>query len=99
MAIITVDTDPGYAPCAYFICRVTGTPGKYDWDTRDEANTVLVQSDWDFPGVAASFGWRPRDGATDSEMIHSAIEYLDTIAGSKFVDDPGYFTEDDHETA
>ena len=100
---ITVDRDPSYAPCAYLICKVTGPRGKYDWDTRDEATTVLVQTDWDYTGVASTFGWVPcrkcraTDGTVDcehrtaSEMIADARAYLDRIAGRKFVEDPGYF--------
>lgn len=40
---------------SYLICRCTGP--QTDWDERDEANTVLVQTDWDFPGLAHAFGW------------------------------------------
>jgi len=101
--MITVDRDPTYAPCCYLICRVTGRRGAYDWNTRDETNTVLVQTDWDYPGVASSFGWVPcrrgcgTDGTVDcahhtaSKMIQSAGAYLDKIAGRKFIEDPGYF--------
>jgi len=106
MALIAVDRDPSYAPCSYLICRVLNPevgPGKYDWDTRDEDNTVLVQSDWDWPGLASSFGWCPCDcGFTDgtvdcehrtaSEMIDEAKSYLDVqVNGGTVVEDPGYF--------
>jgi len=52
---ICVDTDSTYAPCSYLICRVR-PDGTYS--TRDEANTVLVQTDWDYPALASTFGWR-----------------------------------------
>jgi hypothetical protein len=44
----------------YLVCKFTNPeagPGHYDWNEHDEDNTVLVQSDWDFPGLATSFGW------------------------------------------
>ena len=103
---ITVDRDPGYAPCSYLICRVRNTMAGKDWDTRDEENTVLVQTDWDFPGVASTFGWVPcfcneTDGTVDCrhktalEMITSAAAYLDTLCGTngpeRYAADPGYF--------
>ena len=102
---ITVDRDPEYAPCSYLICQVSGEPGSYDWDTRDESRTVLVQDDWDRPGLASSFGWTPCDcGETDGtidcahktagEMITEATEYLDSLdhlSDSAYVEDPGYF--------
>lgn len=104
MSIITVDEDQQYAPCCYLICRVHGKPGSYDWDTRDEDNTVLVQTDFDWPGLASTFGWCPcecgeTDGTVDcphktaSEMIDSARQWLDDHLGQIFVEDPGYFTD------
>lgn len=69
-------------------------------------NTLLVQTDWDFPGVAGTFGWQAcpcgfTDGTVDckhktaSEMIRDAAEFLDSIADTEtFVDDPGYFSEE-----
>ena len=90
MSIITVDRDPDYAPCCFLICKVTGKPGSYDWNTRDDANTVLVQTDYDWPGLARNFGWTGAD--TDIEL---AGEYLDEICGFGFITDPGYFPEGD----
>ena len=79
---IAVDRDPGYAPCCYLVCRVDS---RGNWDTRDEANTVLVQTDWDWPGVARTFGWDGDDGD-----ITDAGAFLDDHLG-EIVDDPGYF--------
>ena len=95
MSIITVDRDPDYAPCCFLICKVTGQAGSFDWNTRDENSTVLVQTDYDWPGLARNFGWTGVD--TDIEL---AGEYLDRIAANmhsniRFIDDPGYFTEED----
>ena len=63
--------------------------------------TVLIQTDWDYPGTAASFGWVPcecgeTDGTVDcphktaGDMIAAASEFLDNAIG-KTVEDPGYF--------
>jgi hypothetical protein len=62
---------------------------------------ILVQTDWDFPGLASIFGWSPCScGATDGtidcdhrtagEMIADAREFLRAHAGDT-TDDPGYF--------
>lgn len=62
---------------------------------------IFVQSDWDFPGLASTFGWvacdcRETDGTVDcehrtaSEMISEAHDYLQDHDGDE-VEDPGYF--------
>tara|TARA_Y100000589_G_scaffold331494_1_gene385289 strand:- start:1218 stop:1484 length:267 start_codon:yes stop_codon:yes gene_type:complete len=86
---IIIDTDSTYAPCAYLICAIDDSG---DWDTRDESRTVLVQSDWDHPGIASTFGWT--GDQDDPESITDAGEYLDSIAGDPAyaVEDPGYLT-------
>jgi hypothetical protein len=67
----------------------------------DESQTVLIQTDWDWPGVASSFGWSPctygcTDGTVDcphktaSQMIAEAGAYIEEHYGDT-VDDPGYF--------
>lgn len=90
MSLIALDRDPQHAPCCYLICRVTNPDageGNYDWSTRDEANTVLVQTDFDYPGVARSFGWNG-----DDDDINGATDYLDRcVAHGTVVEDPGYF--------
>lgn len=100
---IALEPGGSWAPCCYILCRLVGEPGSLDWDERDEGNTRLVQTDWDWPGVASSFGWSPCDcGATDgtvdcahktaSAMIADAGAFLDDVAGAfVVVDDPGYF--------
>jgi hypothetical protein len=94
---LIVDKDPSYAPCSYLICQVIdGT-----WNTRDEDTTVLVQMDWDFPGLASNLGYEPCDcGGTDGtvdcshktagDMITEAEDYLNEHLGQPF-EDPGYF--------
>ena len=97
---VVVDTDSAYAPCSYLICKVDAAG---DWDTRDESRTVLVQTDWDYPGLASNLGFVPcadcdgTDGTVDcehrtaGEMIAAASEYLDAHLGEVF-EDPGYFS-------
>ena len=78
--------------------------GHYIVSNDEDDNTVYVQVDYDCCGLASSFGWTPceecreTDGTvpcehhTVSEMIQSAIEYLDDCASyGKTVEDPGYF--------
>ncbi|MFN0021311.1 MAG: hypothetical protein ACKVP0_23930 [Pirellulaceae bacterium] len=63
--------------------------------------SILIQTDYDFPGVASSFGWQPcKCGATDGTidcphqtatgMIVEAREFLASKIGAS-ADDPGYF--------
>jgi hypothetical protein len=42
--------DSGYAPTGFLIVPNGGDP-------YDDATTTLVQTDWDFPGVAQAMGW------------------------------------------
>lgn len=89
MSKITIVRDPYYAPCCYLICRI-GTDGQ--WNTKDDNNTVLVQSDYDWPSIAGTFGWT--GDPDDLEQISAAGKYLDNNLG-KVVDDPGYFDAED----
>lgn len=85
---ITLETSP---PCAYILRAESG-------------QTVLIQTDWDFPGAASTFGWMSCDcGATDgtvdcphrtaTAMIADARRFLDEHVGAT-ADDPGYFGTD-----
>jgi hypothetical protein len=83
--------------------------GNFGWDyilrLKGTNKTLLIQTDWDYPGTASSFGWSPCDcGSTDgtvdcahktaSQMIAEAGEYLDSIADTDTdAEDPGYFSE------
>jgi hypothetical protein len=62
---------------------------------------ILVQTDYDFPGLASTFGWSPchcggTDGTVDcdhrsaDEMIAEAREFLRAHVGDT-AEDPGYF--------
>ena len=78
--------------------------GQFGWDYILEAEngeSVLIQTDWDYPGTASSFGWQAcecgeTDGTVDcphrkaSDMIAEAGNYLDDHIGN-IIDDPGYF--------
>ena len=46
--------DSAYAPYGYILARQRDDGS---FDTRDERNTILVRTDWDWPGVADTFGW------------------------------------------
>lgn len=54
---IKLIANPDDAPNCVKIAKIhsNGKPVVYD----GEADTELVQQDWDWPGVAASFGWSP----------------------------------------
>lgn len=67
----------------------------------EDGRDFLVQTDWDFPGIASTFGWIPcpcgrTDGTVDcahksaSQMIADARMFLDENIGVT-ADDPGYF--------
>ena len=87
-----------YAPGCWIICRKR-EDGSFDY--QDEANTVLCQTDWDWPALASNTGFVPCEcGATDgtvdcphhkaSDMIAAAYDWLEEHEGQLF-DDPGYF--------
>lgn len=72
--------DSSYAPCGFLIVPKDGDP-------YDDMATTLIQTDWDFPGVASACGFEPCEcGATDgtvdcehktaSEMISAAYDWL-----------------------
>jgi len=81
--------DSKYCPCGFLIVK-TGC------DPYDDKNTIAIQSDWDFPGVAASMGWTPcdkcerTDGTVDcehhtkSEMISAAYDFIEAHEGEEF---------------
>ncbi len=91
---LTIERDPAYAPCGYLIVQLGAS-------TRDDERTVLVSTDWDFPGLAGNLGFVPCEcGATDGtvdcphktagEMIEAAQDFLRDHLGEAF-EDPGYF--------
>lgn len=69
--------------------------------STDDGRDIYIQSDTDFPAIAATFGWTPcHCGSTDDtvdcehrtaiEMIADARRYLDDHLGES-VADVGYF--------
>ena len=42
----------------YLVCRVCEETGCYH---SDEKNSILVQTDWDYPSLARTFGWNMED--------------------------------------
>ncbi|MFO0964633.1 MAG: hypothetical protein U0793_03470 [Gemmataceae bacterium] len=84
-------------PCGLFLLIPVHANGRR---VRD-LDAIAVQSDWDYPGVASSFGYVPCDcGRTDGtvdcdhrsagDMIADAGEFLREHDGET-IDDPGYF--------
>lgn len=73
--------------------KITLTSGQFGWDyfiVADDGRDILIQTDWDYPSVAQSFGWRGKD-----DNIAGAQKFLDRIADNgKWVEDPGYFDEE-----
>jgi hypothetical protein len=67
----------------------------------EDGRSQLVQTDWDYPGVATAFGWvscpwGDTNGTVDCdhrcahEMIQDAYSFLSERVGES-VEDPGYF--------
>ena len=84
---------------------ITLEEGNFGWDyiirNLETDETVLIQTDWDYPGATSSFGWVAcecglTDGTIDckhkkaSDMIESAGNFLDEHIGDE-IEDPGYF--------
>lgn len=89
--------DNSYAPCGFLIVRDGA-----DAYSNEPADTVLIQSDWDFPGVASRTGFVPcecgcTDGTVDCEhhtagdMIAAAYDWLEARNGGSFPELADYF--------
>ena len=81
--------DSSFAPCAFLVVKVNDDGSLADYRS-DESASVLVQSDWDFPGLAAVFGWGGAIDCPDTGTIEEASEWLFAHEGEQ-VEDPGYF--------
>ena len=86
---IILDANPSDAPCCVKVLN------------EDKSDSVLFQTDWDWPSLASVFGWSScKCGETDGtvgcahktagEMISEAREYIDAHDGET-AEDPGYF--------
>ena len=91
--------DSGYVPCGFLIVRDGADP-----ESDDPRDTVLVQTDWDYPGVASRMGLVPCDcGATDrtvdcphktaTAMITAAYDYIRDRDGQSFPELDEYLPE------
>lgn len=43
--------------------KITLKRGQFGWDylvVNDDGRDSLIQSDWDYPGIASTFGWTPK---------------------------------------
>lgn len=89
--------DSSYAPCGFLIVRDGADPY-----SSNPADTILVQSDWDFPSVASRTGFVPcacgaTDGTVDcphhkaTDMISAAYDWLAERDGCSFPDLADYF--------
>lgn len=86
--------DPSYAPCCFLIIRVTADNQAMAYRGDNERNSVLIQSDWDFPGVARTFGASFEDNQISEagEWLHEHASRADYgWAAEVTADDPGYF--------
>jgi hypothetical protein len=92
-----VHFDHQYAPCGFLIVKDGGNP-------RDDSDSILIQTDWDWPGVASRMGFVPCEcGATDgtvkcahktaSDMIAAAYDHIEAHEGESFPCLDEYFPE------
>lgn len=85
-----IEFDSSYMPCAFAIVAD-------GFDCHDTSYSVLVQTDWDWPGVATNMGWQAcncggTDGTVDckncnrtaTEMISEAYEFICEREGEDF---------------
>ena len=86
--------DPTYAPCCFLIIRLTQDGQAMAYRGENERNSVLVQTDYDYPGVARSFG-----ASFEDHQISEAGDWLRehasradySWAAEVTAEDPGYF--------
>lgn len=69
----------------------------------EDGRDLLIQTDWDRPSVASTFGWRgkfskKKYGTGPSAEIHAATDWLDDNIDAE-ADDPGYFDGDAEDAA
>jgi len=96
-------------PSSKWLGKIRLTSGQFGWDYMirkvftdgsegtSEEDTVLIQTDYDYPGVAQTFGWAGAKsyvpGKINSSEIQAAGEWLSDNVGAE-AEDPGYFTND-----
>lgn len=62
-----VHFDSKFAPCAFLIVKDGGDP-------YTEADTVLIQTDWDYPAVASRMGWTKASVAPHLKCKHEGTD-------------------------
>ena len=79
-----------------------GDFGTFVVTDTETGEDILIQTDWDYPGIAMDFGWSPCHNETDGTidcpvcgmlagaMIEDARVYLNEHVG-EVAEDPGYF--------
>lgn len=82
MSLIKLMRDPGVAPDGFVLARQREDGSFY---TRDRANTILVDTERDWPGLAIAFGRH-----FEADQIEAAEAWLLENLGA-CTDDPGYF--------
>jgi hypothetical protein len=81
--------------------RLDKANGGFLITSLDSGSDIFIQTNWDYPGIASTFGWQActcgiTDGTVDcqhntaSEMISDAYDFLVENDG-ECVEDPGYF--------
>ncbi len=94
----SVHFDSRYVPSGFLIVNDGANPY-----SAAPGDTVLIQTDWDYPGVASRTGYVPcACGATDGtvdcphhkagDMIAAAYDWLEARAGQPFPELADYFT-------
>lgn len=79
--------DSNYAPCCFLIVKDGGDPYK-------ESDSLLVQSDFDWPAIADRMEWIPPEIDNGSEEFYAAaMEWIDNNSGISFPELDEYFNE------
>ena len=86
---------------AYLITQIDEETGTY---LTDEKHTRLVQTDWDYPNIARSFGWgmsspncehSQTDGTIDCPQCHTSVSVFIQNAQDFLDNNLGAITEDE----
>lgn len=98
--MIQVAVEP-YIAGSYMVCLVKPDGS---WSTRDEKNTILYQTDWDYPSLANNLGHVvcphgtsdgtvacKECGKTATDFITEACNFLDELCGVVLEVGEGYF--------
>lgn len=57
--------------------KVTLEAGDFGWDyllVAEDGRSLLVQTDWDYPGIASNLGWSPSDVEPEGECEHAGTD-------------------------